>query len=284
MNVLLLLILGVIWGSSYLLIKVAVADVPALTLVAGRLTLATLIMGSFLRILGLSMPRDRRMWQVYLVLGLLNTALPYSLISWGEQHIPSVLAALLSAVMPIFTVILVYFFGEDEKVSLAKIGGVIIGFAGVGLLILPELDQGIQASFWGQLAVASASLSYAGAAIYARRRLRGEPPLLSTTGQLASGMFLMVPLSLIFDRPFSLSPSVSALASWLGLVIFGTVIAYILYFVLIERTSATFVSLVTYIIPISGLVFGALVLDEALSISMVGSLALILLGVLLVRR
>jgi drug/metabolite transporter (DMT)-like permease len=284
MNVLLLLILGVIWGSSYLLIKVAVADVPALTLVAGRLTLATLIMGSFLRILGLSMPRDRRMWQVYLVLGLLNTALPYSLISWGEQHIPSVLAALLSAVMPILTVILVYFFGEDEKVSLAKIGGVIIGFAGVGLLILPELDQGIQASFWGQLAVASASLSYAGAAIYARRRLRGEPPLLSTTGQLTTGMLLMVPLSLIFDRPFSLSPSVAALASWLGLVIFGTVIAYILYFVLIERTSATFVSLVTYIIPISGLVFGALVLDEALNISMVGSLALILLGVLLVRR
>jgi drug/metabolite transporter (DMT)-like permease len=284
MNVLLLLVLGVIWGSSYLLIKVAVSDVPALTLVAGRLTLATLTMGLLLRVLGLSMPRDRKRWQTYIVLGLLNTALPYSLISWGEQHIPSVLAALLSAIMPIFTVILVYFFAEDENVGFAKLGGVIVGFMGVGLLILPELNQGLQASFWGQVAVASASFSYAGGTIYARIRLRGEPPLLSTTGQLAAGMLLMIPPSLFFDRPFNLSPSTVALASWLGLTILGTVIAYILYFTLIERTSATFVSLVTYIIPVSGLVFGALVLDEALKVNMVGSLALILLGVLLVRR
>jgi len=291
MNLLLLLILGIIWGASYLFIKVIVAEVPVLTLVAGRVTLATVIMWGILRARGLSLPRSRRMWGAYAMLGFLGAALPYSLISWGEQYIPSGLASLLQATTPIFTVILAHFLTDDEPVAMAKIIGVIIGFVGVGILMLPDpstglragLRQELQADLLGQLAVVGSSLCYAGVAIYARRRLRGQPPLVSATGQLTMGMVYMLPASLLIDRPFGLSPSLPVLASWMVLTILGTVVAYVIYFTLIERTSATFVTMVTYIIPVNGLMLGALVLNEQLNATVLGSLVLILLGVLLVR-
>ncbi|MFQ5812297.1 MAG: DMT family transporter [Anaerolineae bacterium] len=291
MNLLLLLILGTIWGSSYLFIKIIVAEVPVLTLVAGRLTLAALAMWLILRVRGVSTPRRRRMWRAYAVLGFLGMAVPYSLISWGEQYISSGLASLLQATTPIFTVILAHFLSDDEPVTMTKAIGVIVGFVGVGILMLPDpspglragLRQGLQANLLGQLAIVGSSLCYAGVAIYARSRLRGQPPLVSATGQLTMGMVYMLPASLLIDRPFNLSPSLPVLASWLVLTILGTVVAYVIYFTIIERSSATFVTMVTYIIPVNGLMLGALVLNEQLDVTALGSLVLILLGVLLVR-
>lgn len=283
MSLLLLLFLGTLWGSSYLFTKIVVAEVPVLTLVVGQLTLATIVMWVILRAWGLSMPHSRRMWGHYVVLGLLGAVVPYTLISWGEQYIPSGLASLLQATTPIFTVILAQFLTDDERVTMAKIVGVVTGFVGVGILMLPDLRRGLQANLLGQLAVVGSSLCFAGAAIYSRKRLRGQPPLVSAMGQLTMGMLFMLPASLLIDRPFDLSPSLPALASWVGLAILGTVVPYVIYFTLIERTSATFVMMVTYIIPVSGLMLGALVLDEQLNVTMLGSLVLILLGVLLVR-
>ena len=283
MNLLLLLILGTIWGASYLFIKVIVAEVPAFTLVAGRLTLAAIIMWGILRARGLSLPRSRRMWRAYAVLGVLGAAVPYSLISWGEQYISSGLASLLQATTPIFTVILAHFLTDDERITMAKIFGVVVGFVGVGILMLPDLRQGLQADLLGQLAIVGSSLCYALTAIYIRSRLQGQPPLVSATGQLTMGMVYMLPASLLIDRPFDLSPSLPVLASWMMLIILGTVVAYVIYFTLFERTSATFVTMVTYIIPVNGLLLGALVLNEQLSVTVLGSLVLILLGVLLVR-
>lgn len=283
MNLLLLLMLGTIWGASYLFIKVIVAEVPVLTLVAGRLTLATIILWGILRAQGLSLPRSRRMWGAYAVLGFVGMAVPYSLISWGEQYISSGLASLLQATTPVFTVILAHFLTDDERVTIAKIIGVVIGFVGVGILMLPDLRQGLRANLLGQLAIVGSSLCYAGAAIYIRSRLRGQPPLVSTAGQLTMGTVYMLPASLLIDRPFDLSPSLPVLVSWIVLAVLGTVMAYVIYFTIIERTSATFVTMVTYIIPVNGLMLGALVLHESLDATMLGSLVLILLGVLLVR-
>ena len=291
MNLLLLLILGTIWGASYLFIKVIVAEVPAFTLVAGRLTLAAIIMWGILRARGLSLPRSRRTWRAYAVLGLLGAAIPYSLISWGEQYIPSGLASLLQSTTPIFTVILAHFLTDDERITMTKIIGVVVGFVGVGILMLPDPSlrpgsvqaTGLRADLLGQLAIVGSSLCYALTAIYVRSRLQGQPPLVSAAGQLTMGMVYMLPASLLIDRPFDLSPSLPVLASWLALTILGTVVAYVIYFTLLERTSATFVTMVTYIIPVNGLLLGALVLNEQLSVTTLGSLALILLGVLLVR-
>jgi drug/metabolite transporter (DMT)-like permease len=278
-----LLILGVLWGSSYLFIKVAVAEVPPLTLVAARLVLGAAILWVLLRASGQSMPRNRAMWGAFAMMGLLNGAVPYSLIFWGEQYIPSGLAALLQSTMPLFTVLLAHRLASEERMTMSKIAGVVIGFVGVGLLMFSDLQQGLHANPLGQAAIVVSSVSYAGAAIFARSRLRGQPALVSTTGQLTMGALFVLPLSLAVDRPFHLSPSLAAVGSWLGLTVLGTVVAYMIYYALIERTNATFVSTVTYIIPVNGLILGALVLSEPLTATLLISLALILVGVFLVR-
>jgi drug/metabolite transporter (DMT)-like permease len=284
MNLLLLLALGAIWGSSYLFIRVAVAEVPVLTLVGGRLLVSAAVLWGLLPILGHSIPRKRSLWGAYAFMGFFSGTLPYALISWGEQTIPSGLAALLQATMPIFTVIMAHFFASDERMTLKAVLGVILGFVGVGILILPDLREGVQANVLGQLAVVVSSVSYAAAAIFARGHLRGQAPLVSTMGQMTMGAVLTLPIALVVDWPSSLSPSLPAMASWLALTLLGTVVAYVIYYSLIERTSATYVSTVTYIIPVFGLILGALVLGEALNGLLLGSLALILLGVLLVRK
>ena len=282
-NLLLLVALGTLWGASYLFIKVIVAEVPAFTLVAGRLSVAALTMWGIVRVLGLAMPRDARMWGVFALLGLVGLAVPYSLITWGEQYIPSGLAALLQATTPIFTVLLAQLWTRDERITTAKATGVLVGFAGVALLMFPDLQSGVRASLPGQLAIVGSSVCYAWTAIYARRWLQGQPPLASATGQLTMGAAFMLPASLLFDRLSGLSPSLPAWASWAALTLLGTVLAYVIYYTLIARTSATFTTMVTYIIPINGVILGALVLHESLSLTILVSLALILVAILLVR-
>jgi drug/metabolite transporter (DMT)-like permease len=282
-NYLLLVGLGIIWGSSYMFIRIAVAEVPPITLVACRLVLAALVLTITLLATGRPIPWSKKLWGAYSVMGFLSGALPYVLISWGEQYINSSLAALLQATMPIFTIILALFLVDDEHMSWTAVLGVVLGFAGVAVLMLPDLRRGLQASLLGQLAIVASSISYAGATVFARSRLRGQPPLTSTMGQLTAGALFTVPLSLLIDRPFALSPSPAAIASWLALTILGTVVAYVIYYALIERASATFVSTVTYIIPIVGLILGALVLHEPVTINLLISTALIIAGVLLVR-
>lgn len=284
MNLLSLLALGAIWGSSYLFIKVAVAEVPVLTLVGGRLLVSAAILWALLPILGHSIPRKRSLWGAYAVMGFFSGTLPYVLIARGEQTISSGLAALLQATMPIFTVIMAHFLAADERMTLKGVLGVIVGFAGVGILILPDLREGVQANVLGQLAVVASSVSYAGATIFARGHFRGQPPLVSTMGQLTMGAVFTLPVALVVDRPSGLSPSLPAMGSWLALTLLGTVVAYVIYYSLIERTSATFVSTVTYVIPVFGLILGALVLGEQLNGLLLSSLVLILLGVLLVRK
>jgi len=284
MNLFLLLLLGAIWGSSFLFIKVVVGEVPVLTLVAWRLVFSSLLLWILLRILGQPIPRSRSVWASFAVMGLLGGVLPYALIAWGELHISSGLAALLQATMPLFTVLVAHFWSRDERMTPLRAVGVIIGFVGVGVLMLPELLQGVHATLLGQLAVVLASICYAGTSVYARRYLRGQPPLVSTMGQLTTGAVVALPLALMLERPFDLSPSLPALASWLGLTLLGTVVAYVIYYTLIVRTSATLVSTVTYIVPVYGLILGALVLGESLTGNLLISLALILLSVLLVQR
>lgn len=283
MNLLLLFTLGTIWGTSFLFIKVIVGEVAPLTLVAGRLGIATIAMWTILRLRGVPFPRDRRLWKTYAVVGMLNGALPYTLISWGEQHISSGLAALLQATLPIITVILAHFLTKDDRLTPQKVAGTLLGFAGVGVLMLPELRAGFSASLLGQLAIVGASVSYAIASIYARKRLHGQSPFVSAAGQFTMGFLYILPLSLLVDRPFPIRPSGAALGSWIALSLLGTVIAYAIYYALLQRTSATFTTTVTYIIPVNGLLLGALILGEHINPNVLLSLALIFGGVLLVR-
>lgn len=284
MDYLLLLILGTLWGGAPLLVKLTVAEVPVLTQVAYRLVLSAAILWGVVRVQGLTIPRQRQTWIDYAIMGLFNIALPYSLISWAVQYIPSGLAAMLHATTPIFAVLLAHFFTADERLSLTRLAGVIAGFVGVGLQMLPSLSGGLQASLWAQLAVVAASLGFAATAIFARNRFRGQHPLVSAAGLITMGAAWMLPASLIVEGPLGTPPSLPVMGAWLGLAIFSSALGQIIYMSLIARTSATFAMMVTYLMPVDGLILGALVLAEPLGPTALASLALILLGVFLVNR
>jgi drug/metabolite transporter (DMT)-like permease len=287
-NLVWLLVLGTLWGSSYLFIKIVVAEVPALTLVAGRLLVASVAMWGIVWALGIKMPRSGRVWRTYALLGFLGAAAPYALITWGEQYIPSGLASLLQSTTPIFALLLAQFMPHDERITLPKVGGVVVGFVGVGLLMWPDLregwgDLGSQRNLLGQLAIVGSSLCYALTAIVARSRLRGQHPLCSATGQLSMGAVYALIGAVLTGSSFDLALTGKAWACWAGLIVFGTILAYGIYFTLIEQGGATLATMVTYIIPINGLLLGALVLGESLNLAIWLSLFLILGGVLLVR-
>lgn len=279
-----LLLLGAIWGASYLFIKVGGAEIPPFTFVAGRTIMAALALMIVLALRKESLPRTRRAWMPLIAMGIFNGVIPYTAITWGELHISSGLASILTAAMPLFTVIISHFWTHDERLNLTKIVGIVIGFCGVAVLFLPELRQGIQLGFWGEFAVVVAAASYAIATVVAHKYLHGVSPVVAATGQLGSAALWMIPLSLIFDSPFSLHPSTAAIGSLVVLSLVGTSFAYILYYWLIEHTGATRTSLVTYLIPITGIFWGAAFLQESIEWEAVIGLVLIIAGIAFVNR
>ena len=284
MSWLILILLGAIWGASYMFIKVGGAEIPPFTFVAGRTLIAASVLLIAMYARGESLPRTRREWTPLIAMGIFNGVIPYTLITWGETHIASGLAAILTAAMPLFTVLLAHFWTRDERLTAAKVSGVMVGFVGVVVLFMPELRQGIRMEFWGQFAVVVSAASYATATLVARKFLGGVSHVVASTGQLASAALWMLPLSLAFDNPFALRPSLAAIGSLLTLALPGTAIAYILYYWLIERTGATRTALVTYLIPITGVMWGALLLNEPLEWEVLIGLAVIVAGVALVNR
>ncbi|UCG39496.1 MAG: DMT family transporter, partial [bacterium] len=275
---LLLLLLGLIWGASFLFIKVAVATIPPFTIVLARTGIAALCLWLVIRVRDGRFPSPGPLWRSFFVMGLFNGAIPYTLINWGEQHIEAGLAAIFNGLMPLFTILFAHFTTRDERFSARKGLGVALGLAGVAVLMGPSVLQGLGAHFLGQLAVTAASASYAVAAIYGKR-LAGDRPLVLAAGQMTGGALLIGPLSLSFDRPWTLSPTMPALLSVLCLGLLGTAFAYVLYYRLLARIGATRISLVTYIIPLSGVFWGWAVLGERLAPSAFAGLVMILASV-----
>jgi drug/metabolite transporter (DMT)-like permease/protein-S-isoprenylcysteine O-methyltransferase Ste14 len=277
-DLLLLVLLGVIWGASFLFIKVGVATIPPFTFVFGRTALAWILLYSIVRIRGRRMPRPGPIWFSFAMMGFLNGAIPYTLITWGEIHIDSGLAAILNSLMPLFTVILAHLLTGDEKLSRRKAAGVAVGFSGVVVLMGPEALAGLTSSLLGQMAVIGAAGSYALATIYGKR-LKGTPSTVLATGQMAAAAAWTLPLSLWIDRPWTLAPSVSSVAAMLCLSVLGTGLAYIFYYHLLARIGATNLSLVTYIIPVTGVLWGAAILGERIGINALLALGLIMAGI-----
>lgn len=279
-----ILLLAALWGPSFLFIKLAVTDIPPLTLVVGRVGIAAVLLYLVLRLQGRNLPKFGRAWKHFAVMALFQNALPFALFNWGEQHIDSALAAILNGTTPLFTMLLAHLFIADDRLTMDKLLGIIVGFGGLLLLIAPSLFEGFQVTTWGLIGVTFASVSYGIAIVYSRLHLRGLPPLVAPTAQLTLATLYMLPLSLIFEHPFSLPlPSLSAIGSLVALAVFGTALAFVIYYYVIERTSATSVSMVTYLVPVFGVALGVAVLGEQLSWSAYVGCALILLGVMVVN-
>jgi len=277
-NFVILILLSLIWGASFLFIKVAVATIPPFSVAFGRTALAAMLLYVVLRSRGLRMPGWGPVWGTFLLMGLFNGAVPYTLITWAEIHIDSGLAAILNALMPLFTVLLAHLFTGDERLNWMKVVGIFLGFLGVVALIGPAALKGLGKHVLAQLAVMAAALCYAVAIIYGRR-LREITPLVSATGQLFCAAFLTLPMILIFDAPWALSPSFISVAALTCLSLLGTALAYLLYYYLLQRIGSTNLSLVTYLLPITGVFWGALLLGERLHWSAFLALGLILAGI-----
>lgn len=283
-NFLLLVLLASLWGPSFLFIKVAVEDIPPMTMVLGRVGTGAILLLFLLRLQGSRLPKWGPVWKHIAVVALIHNAIPFVLFSWGEQYIDSALAAILNGTVPFFTIILAHFFAENDRITPVKLTGILVGFGGMVLLAIPSFGDGLEATTWGILAITAASFLYGVAIVYTRNHLRGLQPLAAPTGQMMIATLYMLPLSLLVDRPYLLPmPSLASLGSMLALGVFGTALAFTVYYKLLERASASYVSMTTYMIPVFGVILGAIFLSEAITWERVAGCGLILLGVMIVN-
>lgn len=273
-----LLLLGFIWGGSFFFARIAVQHIPPVTLVLVRVFLAALALHVYLRGRYGLYRHLRRLWPSLLLLGLLNNAIPFTLIFAGELKIGAGLASVLNATTPLWTVLVTHFFTSDEKLSPGKLTGCMLGFGGTVLLIGPDALRGLGAPIWAQLAVVGASLSYAFANVVGKR-FTGIPAPITATGQLTASTLLMLPVSLIVDQPWHLPmPPAGVVAAVLALALLSTAFAYILFFRIMQLAGATNVSLVTFLVPPSAILLGSLFLGERLDAGQLTAMALIAAG------
>ncbi len=274
----LLITLSILWGGSFFFAEVALEGLPPLSVVFARVAIGALALLVLVHAVGLRLPRELRLWRAFFVMGALNNLIPFTLIVWGQTAITGGLAAILNATTPLFTVVLAHMLTRDERMTLPKLAGVVIGCLGVAVMIGPEVLGGLGIALLAQLAVLGAALAYAFAGIYGRR-FRETPPLITATGQVTASTVMLCPLALMVDQPWTLAlPGPAILSALLGLGLLSTAAAYVIYFRILASAGATNLLLVTFLIPVSAILLGVLVLSEQLSVAQLAGMGLIALG------
>ena len=273
----LLVTLSVLWGGSFFFAEVALVDLAPLTVVVGRVAIAALALTIGIYVTGGRLPGGRGLWGAFLVMGALNNAIPFSLIVWGQVHIDSGLAAILNATTPLFTVLLAHVLTADERLTPARLAGVLIGLAGVAVLIGPDALQGLGAQALAQLAVVAAAVSYACAGIFGRR-FKTVTSAQASAGMLIGATVWMLPLALLVDQPWTLAPGPVSLAAVAAMALLCTALAYLFYFKILAAAGATNLLLVTFLIPVSALLLGVFILGEDPAWTAYAGMALIFAG------
>lgn len=269
------LLLGAIWGSSFMWIKIAVQEVGPITLVAFRAIFGLLFGIVVIAVLRTKLPRTLRAWSPLFVLGLTNIAIPFFLISWGEQSIDSAVASILDATVPLFTILIAHFLLPDDKMTLPKVLGLIVGFAGIIVLMSKDMNASNN-SLLGQVAVIVASLFYAISSVYARRVTEDTPGILRSAGPLVSASAVMWMGTFIFESPVHV-PQLGI--TWVALLFLGVVgsgIAFMMAYYLIHEIGPTRATMVTYLFPLGGVILGVTFLNEQLTWQVIAGAALII--------
>lgn len=280
---LIFLALGFMWGSSYLFIKIGVDTFGTFTLVALRLLIGATTLWVAFRLNGTALPRKRRTYEHLLVMALINITIPFALITWAEQSVDSALAAILNSTVPLFVIVIAPLFLPDEPIRLNGVVGLAVGFIGVVLLVSPGL-MSATGDLAGSVALLGSSLAYALGNVYSRRNVRGLPPLVPAVFQVTFAFLIVGVVALVVERPWeTVRPDPAAWFSVIWLGVFGSGLAYMLYFRLLGRWGATRTALVAYLLPIYGIVLGFLVLQEHIDITLILGTALIIAGVAIVN-
>jgi drug/metabolite transporter (DMT)-like permease len=272
-----LLLLSVLWGGSFFFIEIAVATVQPFTLVLIRVSVAATALWLYLAARRERLAAPPGALTAFVVLALLNNVLPFVLFAWAQQEITGGLASILNATTPIWGVIVAHMFTRDEKMTPAKAAGVLLGFGGVIVMIGADFLREIGTALLAQIACLAATLCYGLAGVYARRfRTMGVNPVAVSTGQLTAAAIILLPLVLLFEPPWaSAAPAPEAWAALAALALVCTSFAYILYFQLLASAGATNSLLVTFLIPVTAILLGALLLGEVLEPRHFAGMALI---------
>lgn len=279
---LLFLALGFFWGSSYLFIKFAVDDFGTFTLVALRLVVGAVLLWIVVRAAREALPREPRIYGHLAVMAVINITIPFLLITWAERSVDSSLAAILTAPVPLFAIVLSALFLHDEPLRLNGLVGLFIGFVGVVIVTSPGLTSA-GGSIAGEIALLGAAFSYGAGAVYSRRYVRGLRPMIPAVFQVTFAAILTGTVALLTERPWEARPDAQAVLSivWLGLL--GSGLAYLIVFRLFAHWGATRTTMVAYVIPVVGIVLGYLALQEPVDGRLIAGTALIIAGIAFVN-
>ncbi|MGE3800215.1 MAG: DMT family transporter [Candidatus Kapaibacterium sp.] len=286
MHWILLFLMALLWGPSFLAIKYGLRDIPPLSLAAGRVVIATLLLYGIMRMKGNRFPRTFEFWKKFTIMGFLANALPFSLLMIGETKAPSALAAIFNGFTPVATAIIAHVVIAEERLTAKTFFGVVLGFAGILLLFVPSLSEGFAGNdrLIGLICFGVMAISYGFSITYSRVALRGYPGFVGPTAQLLTAGVLLLPAALIFEWDQIVLPGIKSLGALIWLAVIATAIAYVVYYRMLEIAGATFLSLVTFMLPPIGAILGVLFLDEHLSWYAIVGCLLILGGVGFVRN
>jgi drug/metabolite transporter (DMT)-like permease len=274
----LLVLLATLWGGSYTFIKLGVATIPPVTLIAARTLIAGVLLLVVMHARGLRLPRDAATWRRFLFQACLNSVVPWTLIAWGERSLDAGLATILNSTSPIFTFFLSLAIAGHEAPTLRKLFGVAAGMAGICLIVGVQAFGGLGEQLAAQIATVVATICYAGGAIFSRG-FKGLDPMAPAAGSLLCGAAILVPVSLVVDRPWTLAPSMSSVLALLALAVFSTAMAFVLYFRLIQTLGSVGTTSQAYLrVPI-GVALGVIFLGETLSPTVWIGLGCVVFGV-----
>jgi drug/metabolite transporter (DMT)-like permease len=274
----LLLGLATLWGASYTFIRIGVETIPPVTFIAARTVIAGGLLIAAIRVRGLAVPLDGATWRRFLVQACLNSVIPFTLIAWAERSVDAGLATILNATSPIFTFLLTALITRHEPPTVRKLFGVIAGIAGTGLIVGNEALSGVGHHLWAELAIVAATVCYAGAAIFGKS-FQGLDPMLPAAGSLVCGAAILIPVSLVLERPWTVVPSAASLVALLALAVFSTALALVIYFRLIGTLGSIGTTAQAYLrVPI-GVAIGCAFLGEKMAPSAWAGLVCVLAGV-----
>jgi len=274
----LLAVLATLWGGSYTFIKLGVATVPPVTLIAARTTIAGLLLLAVMWARGIKMPTDAATWRRFAFQAVLNSVIPWTLIAWGERHVDAALATILNSAGPIFTFLLTALVTRHERTTPRKLFGVIAGMAGILLIVGFDAFHEIGTGLAAEAAIVAATICYACAAIFGRS-FKGLDPMAPAAGSLLAGAAVLIPASLVLDQPWTLSPSLSSVLALLALAVFSTAAAFAIYFRLIQTLGSVGTTAQAYLrVPI-GVAISVAFLGEILSRTAWMGLACVVIGV-----
>jgi drug/metabolite transporter (DMT)-like permease len=283
-DLVLLLVLGIMWGTSYAFIKLGVETLPTFTLIATRLAIGLALLATVVVVAREPLPRNPRTYVHLAVMGAINIVIPFSLITWAELTVDSAIAAILNGAVPLIVIVLAALAFDDEPITLNRLVGVVVGYAGVIVLVAPGLAGALNGSeFTGEVALLGSTLAYAIGAVYARRNIKGLRPMIPAVFQVLFAFLMVTVLAFALENPLAVTWTADAVIAvvWLGLL--GSGLAYLIMFRLLSRIGATATSQLAYLLPVVGIITGAIMFGEQVDARVIGGTALILGGVTLVN-